>query len=98
MRSVGSRCFAPSAGQTKNTQTHSVVTDLFNIILKIRDRKRRITNKHLDLVTPFKGAVLFSYFLFHSQKETCIKKNREQDGYVVVAKEEVNVRGGVVIN
>ena len=36
--------------------------------------------------------------LFHSQKETCIKKNREQDSYVVVAKDEVNVRGGVVIN
>ena len=49
MRSVGSRCFAPSVGQTKNTQTHSIVTDpiMFNIVLKIRDRKRRITYKHL---------------------------------------------------
>ena len=54
MRSVGSRCFAPSVGQTKNTKTHSVVTDLFNVILKIRDRKRRITNKHLQQNIPSK--------------------------------------------
>ena len=36
--------------------------------------------------------------LFHSQRETCIKKNIKRDSYVVVAKDEDNVRGGVVIN
>ena len=59
---------------------------------------QRKRGQYQILVTPFRGAVLFSYFLFHSQKETCIKKNREQDSYVFLAKEEVNVRGGVVIN
>ena len=59
---------------------------------------QRKRGQYQILVTPLKGAVLFSYFLFHSQKETCINKNEEQDSYVVVAKEEVNERGGVVIN
>ena len=36
--------------------------------------------------------------LFHSQRETCIKKNIKQDNYVFLGKEEVNVRGGVAIN
>ena len=59
---------------------------------------QRKRGQYQILVTPFRGAVLFSYFLFHSQKETFIKKNREQDSYVFLAKKEVNVRGGVVIN
>ena len=49
MRFVGSRCFAPSDCQTQNTQMFFIVTDpiLLNIILKIMERKRSITNKHL---------------------------------------------------
>ena len=49
MRFVGSRCFVPSVGQTQNTQMYFIVIDpiLFDIILIIRDRKRRITNNHL---------------------------------------------------